>query len=220
MNRMRILFLLLATSVTVWACSSTQDDWNKANAANTVAAYQQFLSNHPTGDRSVEATGRIRALQDENAWTRAKQTNSSSAYQGYLQNQPTGSHVKEAQEAVTAVQRAADWQAAQTAGTAASIQDFLKKYPQGSEADQARTRLTTMTGYRVQLAAAKTQKQADKERDQLRAKYSSILHDVVVAPPSSGTTYQLESAPMSQSDANSACEQLKRAHRHCEVVKS
>ena len=50
MNRMRILFLLLVTAVTVWACSSTQDDWNKANAANTVAAYQQFLGNHPTGD--------------------------------------------------------------------------------------------------------------------------------------------------------------------------
>ena len=219
MNTMRVT-LLLTIAAAVCACSSAQQDWNKANAANTVAAYQQYLSKHPTGDHSVQASDRIHALQDEEAWTQAKQANTAEAYRDYFQKQPNGVHAADAQNAVTAAQRAADWTAADSAGTAASIQGFLKKYPQGTEADQARARLTALMGYKVQLASGKTQKQAEKEREHLKAKYGSVLHDMVVVPPTSGKTYKLESSPMSQSEAASACDELKKAHQRCEVVKS
>ena len=67
MNRMRILFLPLATAVTVWACSSTQDDWNKANAANT-AAYQDYLQNQHTGSHVKEAQEAVIAVQRAADW--------------------------------------------------------------------------------------------------------------------------------------------------------
>ena len=219
MNRLR-MSLVLAAAAALGACSSAQSDWSKANAANTVAAYQEFLSKHPTGEHSAEAGDRIHALQDDQAWSQAKQTNTIDGYRDYLQKQPTGSHVTEAQDAVSTQQRAADWQAAESAGTVASVQDFLKKYSAGPEVDQARAKLGELAGYKVQLAAGKTEKQAQRERDNLRSKYGSILHDVVVVPPSSGKGYGLESAPMSQSQADSACSALKKAHQSCEVVKS
>jgi hypothetical protein len=219
MNRLWVT-CLLTTAVTLWGCSSVEDDWSKAQAANTVAAYQQFLSKHPTGQHSVEASDRVRSLQDEEAWTQAKQANSPEAYRDYLQKQPTGTHVKDAQDAVTAAQRASDWTTAQSTGTVGAIQDFLKKYPEGAEADQARARLSALTGYRVKLASAKTQKQAEGAREHLSSKYGSMLHDIVVVPTDSGKSYWLESAPMSQSEADSACSALKKAHQNCQVVKS
>jgi hypothetical protein len=220
MNRSSISLLLVAAAM-LWGCSSAQEDWNTANGANTVAAYQEYLSKHPTGDHSADANERIRSLQDDEAWSQAKQANSAEGYRAYLQNQPAGSHATEAQDALTAAQRAADWKTADSTATVASLQDFLKKYATGPEADQAREKLATLSGYKVQLASAKTQKQAQREREHLRTKYSSILHDVVVVPAAdSAKGYGLESPPMSQSQANSACDELKKAHQSCEVVKN
>jgi hypothetical protein len=96
----------------------------------------------------------------------------------------------------------------------------LKKYPTGAEADQARTKLTALGGYRVELASVKTEKQAQHEQQHLRAKYGSILHEIEVVPANTGKGYGVESAPMSQSQADSACGELKKAHQSCAVVKS
>jgi len=219
MSRSWVIVILTAT-VTLWGCSSAQDDWNKANAANTVAAYQQYLSKHPTGDHSADASGRIRVLQDDEAWAQAKQANTPDAYHDYLQKQPAGSHANEAQDALTAAQRAADWKNADSTGTVAAVQDFLKKYPDGPEADEARQKLTTLAGYKVQLATVKSEKEANKQQEHLKSKYGSVLHDVVVVPTNSGKSYALESAPMSESQANSACGELKKSHQSCQVVKS
>jgi outer membrane protein assembly factor BamD (BamD/ComL family) len=219
MNRSLLVFVL-ATSATLWGCSSAESDWNRANAANTVAAYQQFLSNHPTGPHSPEATDRIHALQDEQAWAQAKQTNSLEAYRDYVQQQPAGAHLKEAQEAVTAAQRAADWTQAQSKGTVASIQDFLNRYPAGTEAEQARTRLEALSGYKVQLASTKTQKQAEKVQEHLRSKYRNMLQDVLVVTDSAGKGYRVESTPMSHAQADSACAALEKSHQSCKVIET
>jgi SPOR domain len=219
MNRLRVSLVLL-TAATLWACSSAQQDWNKATSANTAAAYQDYLSKHPTGEHSSDARDKVRTLQDDEAWSEAQQANTLDAYRDYLQKQPTGSHVKEAQGAVTPLQRAADWKTAESTGTVAALQDFLKKYPTGAEADEAHAKLNALNDYRVQLASAKTEKQAQRERDQLRTKYGSVLHDVVVVPGKSGKGYAVASSPMSQSEADSACSELKKSHQSCEVVKS
>jgi outer membrane protein assembly factor BamD (BamD/ComL family) len=218
MNRLRVTLVLLAAA-TLCACSSAQKDWNKASTANSVAAYQEYLSKHPTSEHSTEANNRIHSLQDEEAWSQAKRANTLDAYHDYVQKQPTGSHLTDAQDAITALQRASDLKTAESTGTVAALQDFLKKYPTGSEADEAHAKLSALS-YRVQLASVKTEKQAQRERDHLRTKYGNTLHDVVVVPVDSGKGYGVTSAPMSQTEADSACSELKKAHQTCEVVKS
>jgi outer membrane protein assembly factor BamD (BamD/ComL family) len=219
MKRLRGTLIML-TAATLWACSSAKEDWNKASATNTVAAYQEYLSKHPTGEHSGDVSDRIHSLRDDAAWSEAKQANTLDAYRDYLQKQPTGTHLTDAQDAITALQRASDWKTASTTGTASAVEDFLKKYPTGAEADEARAKLSALNGYRVQLASAKTEKQAQREREHLRTKYGNILHDVVVVPANSGKGYRVASAPMSQTEADSACGALKKARQSCEVVKS
>jgi hypothetical protein len=212
--------LVLAGSLTLWGCSSVESDWSKANAANTVSAYQQFLSSHPSGPHSTEAANRIQALQDEASWEQAKQANSTDAYDAYLKQQPKGVHVTEANEAETAIRRAADWTEAKAKGTASAVQEFLKKYTDGAEEQQARDELTTLSAYKLKLGAARTQKQAQKEQQDLRSKYGQVLPDVVLVADTSSKGYQLESAPMSKEQADSACSELGKHHQKCEVVQN
>jgi hypothetical protein len=211
---------LLIPAAVLFGCSSAEQDWNRAVAANSVAAYQQYLTKHPGGPHQAEAGDRIHSLQDSEDWSEAKQANSTESYKAYLQKEPAGLHTKEAQDAIAASGEANDWKTAQSSGTVASLQDFLKKYPNGATAAQARAKLAEMSGYKVRLTSATTRKQAERVRDRLRRKYGNIVHDLVVAPASSGKGYGVDSSPMSQSQADSTCAQLKKSHQGCEVIKS
>jgi hypothetical protein len=53
------------------ACNSAQNDWTKASTANTVAAYETYLRQHPDGEHRGEADERITKLNDNDAWTQA-----------------------------------------------------------------------------------------------------------------------------------------------------
>jgi hypothetical protein len=87
--------------------STTNSDWQQANLAGTVGAYQQFLDHHPGAAQEDEARSRILALQDQQAWTEALSTNTAESYQQYLQKEPSGSHVRDAHEHIVALANAA-----------------------------------------------------------------------------------------------------------------
>jgi cell division septation protein DedD len=219
MKRLTLACLVLSSLLA--ACNSTQKDWDRANAAGTVAAYQEFLQHHPKDAHAEEARARIQGLEDAQAWSAAQSANTAEAYQEYLKSEPSGAHAQEARDKLAALEEAAAWKLAQTDGSAGALQSFLQKYPQGAEADQARTQLQQLSsGYRVQLGAFKNKKEAQRARAQLRSRYAKILHEVVlVAPTPPDKLTRVRSGPMSQSDARAACSRLHKAHQHCEVVK-
>jgi outer membrane protein assembly factor BamD (BamD/ComL family) len=219
-TRQTVLSLVVAAVLV--ACSSAESDWNKASTANTAAAYQDFLTRHPTGAHTQDAHDRLEKLNDDQAWSDAQQSNTLDAYQQYLQKEPNGAHAADAHSQIDALNRAADWKTAQAANTEPALQDFLKKYSTGPEVDQAQAQLQKLQseGYRVELASFKDEKAAEKSRDSLKAKFGSELNDVVVIPPSGLEKQQrVASAPMTEADAKAACAKLKKAHQHCEVIK-
>jgi outer membrane protein assembly factor BamD (BamD/ComL family) len=203
------------------ACSSAESDWKKADTANTAAAYQDFLTQHPNDTHAQDARERLTKIQDEQAWTDAQSGNTLEAYQQYLQKQPSGAHVQDAHQQITVLERAADWKTAQAANTPTALQDFLKKYAEGPEVDQAKAQLQKLESYRVQLATSRDPKAAEKSRDSLQTRFNGEVHALVVVPPAgSEKLYRIASEPMTEADANSACTKLKKEHQHCEVVKS
>lgn len=220
MKTLRILPLLVSAALLA-ACSSAQSDWNKAAAANTTAAYQDFLKQHPGDAHAQEARDRLQRLNDDHDWSDAQKANTLDAYQHYLQAQPNGSHAEEARAQVASLERSAAWQTAHAAGTVAALQEFLQKYAQGPEADQAHEQLKELQGYRVELASFKDAKHAEKSRDSLKARLNSELPDIVVLPASaSNKLNRVASGPMTEADAQAACTQLKKRHQHCEVIKA
>jgi cell division septation protein DedD len=215
-----LIYALIAAAAILAACSSAESDWKKADSQNTAAAYQDFLTQHPSDTHAQEARDRIRKLEDEQAWADAQKANTTDSYQQYLQKQPNGAHADEAKNQVAALERAADWKTAQSANTAAALQGFLQKYSQGPEADEARAALDKLQGYRVQLGAFKDEKSAQKAHDDVQKRFGSDVPGLeVVAPTGSEKRHVLASGPMTEEDAKAACAKLKKAHAHCEVVK-
>lgn len=221
MKMLGVVGLVLA--IFLMACSSTEADWQKASAANTVAAYQDFLKEHPNGQHADEARTHIHSLEDNQAWMSAMNTNTEAGFQQYVQAQPAGSHIQDAQGKITGFERAAAWQTASANGSVDALKAFLDKYPQGPESDEARAQLQKLTsGYQVQLSGAfHSAKLAERASARLKARFGKILHDVVVVPSTPPSKLnRLRSAPMSKDEANAACAKLRKAHEHCEVVKA
>ncbi len=215
------LVLCVITAGALAACSNPTADWQKANTQNTVAAYQQFIQQHPNDARVAQARNRINALNDEAAWSTAQNANTAEAYQQYLQQQPNGMHAADAQDKINGLQEAAAWQNAQSTKTAAAYQEFLQKYPNSPHAADAQDALKSLTGYQALLASTRSKTLADKLAQRLKEKYGNELQDVVVVPPTGKSkTLEVRSAPMTESDAKAACAKLKKAHQHCSVVKS
>jgi len=221
-RRISIVSAALLGTMALAACSSARDDFQKASAQNTLAAYQNFLKEHPNTDLAVQAQDRIHAMQDEQAWSSAQKTHTVEAFEQYLHDQPNGVHATESRDRITALQRADAWKAALADGKQPAIEAFLKQYPVGSEADEAHAKLESLKSqqYRVQVAAFSATKDADRARARLESKYGKLLHDVVVVPATATDKLTtVRSAPMTLKDAESACGTLKKEHQHCEVVK-
>ena len=161
----------------------------------------------------------IVAMRDEQAWARAQQVNTIQSYQDYIQNEPSGIHLAEANDHIASSERSIAWTAASMTDTPDALEAFLQKYPQGPEADEAKARLAQLTGYRVQLATVRSEKQAEKARDRLQGKYGDVLGSVDIVPGSAEDVLVLRSASMGQGEANNACAKLKRDHLPCEVIK-
>jgi len=216
-----LLVLCVITAGALAACSNPTADWQKANQQNTVAAYQQFIQQHPNDERVSQAHNRINALQDEAAWSTAQSTNTLDGYQQYLQQEPNGMHAADAQDKVNGLQADAAWQTAQSTNTAAGYQDFLQKYPNSPHTSDAQDALKKLTGYQALLGTSRSKATADKLAARLKDKYGSDLQDVVVVPPTGKSkTLEVRSAPMTEDDAKAACAKLRKAHQHCEVVKA
>jgi outer membrane protein assembly factor BamD (BamD/ComL family) len=217
-----ILATALFGAALLAACDTAESDWQKAQALNTEAAFQDFLTHHPSGAHSQEAHERIQALEDDQAWADAQKAGTADGYQGYLTKEPAGKHADEAHTQITALTRAADWKSAQATNTEQSLQDFIQKYSQGAEVDQAKAQLQKLQNekYRVQLGSFHDDQAAEKARADLQTKFGNDLHDIVVIPPSgSSKTHEVGSGPMTEEDAKAVCTKLKKAHQHCEVVK-
>jgi len=74
--------------------------WQAAAQANTIPAYEGYLSKFPAGKNAAEAQSRIDRLRasqaDEAAWAAADASKTADAYQQYLTSFPQGKYVPEA----------------------------------------------------------------------------------------------------------------------------
>jgi outer membrane protein assembly factor BamD (BamD/ComL family) len=223
MKRSGVIAAALAIVLTglLLGCSSTEADWQQATQGNTITAYQDFLKAHPNGQHADEARNRIHSLEDDQAWMTAMNANTEQSYQQYLTAEPNGAHAQDARDHITGLQRAAAWKTAEAQGTPAAIEAFLQKYPEGTEADEAHAQLDKLNNqYRVQLAAFRSKRLADRDSARLKTRLRKVIHDVVVVPATPPDKLnRVTSDLMSQSDAASLCTKLKKAHQPCKVIK-
>lgn len=212
-----LLGSILALSV-LSACGTSEYDWQRAHAANTLAAYQAFLKDHPKSKQADLARGMVLAMQDDQAWKSATVTRSKQGYDEYLAAYPGGVHADQARFDVTALDRAADWKSVDHNADYASLHAFLGRYPQGPESTLARNRLAEMT-YRALFARSDSGAAAERQRARLEVRLRAILHTLEVLPPSIvDKHYEVTSGFLSLVEARAACAAAVHERQRCEVI--
>jgi cell division septation protein DedD len=94
--RARKLTLLAAVLPLLGACSREQQDWRSAEAADSIAAYGQFLQRHPDSELATQARARLAQLQEDRDWQRAGAADNAQAYREFLTQHPNGKWAQEA----------------------------------------------------------------------------------------------------------------------------
>jgi len=98
-NRWRQISILCTVTVlaaVLSGCSREKEDWRSAQAADTAAAYEQFLKEHPASEQAAGATTRLTQLAEEEDWQRAATEDSLQAYQQFLTRHEQGKWAQEA----------------------------------------------------------------------------------------------------------------------------
>jgi len=94
------LSILCASAVlaalSLLGCSRESDDWKSAQAADTVAGYEQFLHQYPGSTHVGEANTRVSQLAEDEAWQLATSQDSQAGYQQFVTKYPDGKWAQEA----------------------------------------------------------------------------------------------------------------------------
>jgi hypothetical protein len=129
--------LVLLTSLTATGCADKDKEaWKKAETADSVEAFQQYLQERPKGKYVVQARERIDALD----WQEAEEMGTIAAFQNYLREHSDGNYAVQARERIDAL----DWQEAEEMGTIAAFQNYLREHSDGNYAVQARERIDAL----------------------------------------------------------------------------
>jgi hypothetical protein len=126
--------LIVVSALLAIACADEdKKDWQEADKANTVEAFEQYVQRHPEGKYGPQARERM----DDLHWQEAETADTVPALEQYLQRQPGGKYVAQAGERIEGL----DWQEAETANTVAAYERYLDRHSDGRYVAQAGERI-------------------------------------------------------------------------------
>jgi len=232
------LVLCCAVVLGLAGCSRQQSDWEKARAANSAEAYEQFLKSYPSGEFTAQAQARVKELYEERDWQKARDTDTPEAYQAFLKQYPEGKWTEEARirvENFTLAQAPSGTNSADTSANAPSAaanpQTASPTAPAApavvqpaASASVARSAAPATGTYGIQLGAFKSGSDAaDRRWARLQKQYSSILtgltHKVVQTKSAKGTVYRLQAFGVTEKHAQLICRKLKAKSQACIIIK-
>ena len=83
----------------------------------------------------------------------------------------------------------------------------------------AKAKLKDLGGYRLHLASESSDEKAQRRVAQLKGRLKDQVQDLTVTPTANGKSFSIDSTGMTEQEAKSACEAIKRKHESCQVVK-
>jgi cell division septation protein DedD len=215
---MLLLALPLALLLILPGCSAEKSDWQSAQSADTVEAYEQFISKHPQSALASEARERTKQLAEEKDWEKASSIDTMDSYQAFLGKYPEGKWSEEARirienfsvlgvspsaPADAPAAAAADAAAADTTAAAAPKPAKPAEAPKAAavakpapaaKADAPPKPAAAVkppaaaNGYRIQLGALSTAEKANSEWQRLQAKHGAQLAALAPSVVAANTT--------------------------------
>jgi cell division septation protein DedD len=230
LRRTCVILMSAALLASASGCSHEQRDWQSAEAANTIEAYQEFVGAHPQSTRATDAQARIADLTEQRDWQRASTTDTADAYRQFLAQHPQGKSASEARIRIEnfglggtgagPAATPAPASAATPAGTATPAAAAVTPSPPKAAAAAQES----AGSYSVQLGAFTTRAKAQGQWRRLSARFASELHGTVpdierVQSASGGHVYRLKAKPLTEGRARALCAALRKHSQACVLRK-
>lgn len=120
-KRVRVFFLLFLVPALlgISGCDSTEKDWERTLRDDTIASYEEFVSEHPDAQQVAEA-------KDHLAWKLALDSDTGEGYRDYMMEYKTGKFF----EAALAKIEQKDWEFAKESDRPDQYIDFWNRHPE------------------------------------------------------------------------------------------
>lgn len=140
MNVSNLYFLRPASAlllvVSLAACSNPERDFESAQAANTEAAYREFIATHPDNELADQAWDAI----EQFAFDAAANQATIEAYEAFLAEFPSRNHSEAARNALAGI----EFSQAIERSTIADWENYLARYPNSPRSEEATEALTAL----------------------------------------------------------------------------
>jgi sporulation related protein len=222
LRRTCVILMSLALLAGASGCTHEQRDWRSAQAANTVEAYEAFVTAHPKSARAADAQARIAQLTEERDWQRASTTDTADAYRQFLAQHPQSKSAAEARIRMENFAMSGN-AAAQSSGAAAPPAAAPAPATPAQPAPAAAGAEPATAGhYSVQLGAFKTHAKALSQWRRLSVRFESELRgavsDVERAKSANGrAVYRLRVNGLTEARARRICAALRKHAQACVV---
>jgi len=219
-------------------CSRESDDWKSAQAADTVAAYEQFLHQYPGSTHVGEANTRVTQLAEDEAWQLATSQDTQAGYRQFAARFPDGKWSQEARVRIenfaltppstdTPATVMANMSGAPPSPATTVPAPAMKPapapaaVPPPSKPAAAASADKPASGYGVQLGAYSTKAKADAAwaaaSQRFKAELGDARHEVVSGKSGTAKVFRLRVALAGESAARGLCDRLKARHQACVV---
>ena len=122
--------VVIVALISLYGCSREAQDWETAQSANSIEAYQAYIEQYAEGEFRPEAEALIESLRFANA----EEENTTEALDAFLAYHPEGKNAAAARQRIEEILL----NEAEEANTIAGYQAFLDLYTEGPSADRAR----------------------------------------------------------------------------------
>jgi cell division septation protein DedD len=200
-----------------------------AQAANTIEAYEGFISAHPKSARAADAQAQIAQLTEARDWQRASTIDTADAYRQFLAQHP---QAKSAQEARIRIENfgmsGTAAPGAPAAASSAAPPAGAANPPATAAPPPAKPAPTAPPNagdgqYSVQLGAFSTQAKAQSQWRRLNARFGARLRgtepDIEPAKSANGRhIFRLRAKPLTEARARVLCAALRKHGQPCVVA--
>ena len=121
------IVMLFAVPVMLFACATAKSQYENARKINTISAYQEFLSKHPSGEYAELAQTRIEALNFE----KAKAVNTVDAYERFMGSSHSDLFKNYAIQSIQMIYRD-EYLKAKEIDTVEAFDDYMTTYPKSN----------------------------------------------------------------------------------------
>jgi hypothetical protein len=227
--RVCVILMSVALLASASGCSHEQRDWRSAQAANTIEAYEGFISAHPKSARAADAQAQIAQLTEARDWQRASTIDTADAYRQFLAQHP---QAKSAQEARIRIENfgmsGTAAPGAPAAASSAAPPAGAANPPATAAPPPAKPAPTAPPNagdgqYSVQLGAFSTQAKAQSQWRRLNARFGARLRgtepDIEPAKSANGRhIFRLRAKPLTEARARVLCAALRKHGQPCVVA--